>query len=74
MLCVSFHRYGDDFFPNSGESTDIGVGQGKYYSLNVPLKRFMDDDSYELIFSPIMTRVMQVYKPSMIVMQCGADS
>lgn len=74
MLCVSFHRYGDDFFPSSGGPNDIGVGQGKYFSLNVPLESGMDDDSYEMIFSPIMTKVMQVYKPSVIVMQCGADS
>lgn len=34
----------------------------------------MDDESYETIFVPIMTRVLQTYEPTAIVLQCGADS
>jgi acetoin utilization deacetylase AcuC-like enzyme len=48
-MCVSFHRYGDNgynadkFFPGTGDLMDIGYGEGKYYSLNVPLKQMVDD-------------------------------
>lgn len=74
VMTVSFHRFGDDFFPGTGDSRDIGYGKGKYYSLNVPLQAGIDDTSYEMIFVPIMRKVMEVYRPSVIVLQCGADS
>ncbi|KAK9218547.1 hypothetical protein WN943_007184 [Citrus x changshan-huyou] len=48
---------------------DVGVGKGKYYSLNVPLQDGIDDE-----FVPIVREVMQVYKPGAVVLQCGADS
>lgn len=34
----------------------------------------MDDDSYESIFVPIITKVMDTFQPSAVVLQCGADS
>lgn len=37
-LQVSFHKYGDHFFPGTGDIRDVGEHRGKYYSLNVPLK------------------------------------
>ena len=46
----------------------------RYYSVNVPLDDGIDDDSYEDLFKPIMTRVMEVYQPGAIVMQSGESS
>lgn len=74
VMTVSFHRFGDDFFPGTGGFNDIGAGRGKYYSINVPLKAGLNDDDYERIFIPVMLKVMEVYEPSVIVLQCGADS
>ena len=44
------------------------------FSVNVPLKEGMDDLSYETVFQPVIQYVMQFYQPSVIVLQCGADS
>jgi acetoin utilization deacetylase AcuC-like enzyme len=38
VMTVSFHKYGDYFFPGTGDLTDTGELNGKHYSLNVPLK------------------------------------
>jgi len=73
VMTVSFHKYGD-FFPGTGDVRDWGSGTGKYHSVNVPLDKGIDDDSYEKIFKPIMTRVMESYQPEAVVLQCGADS
>jgi len=73
VMTVSFHKYGD-FFPGTGDIRDIGVKQGKYYSVNVPLQEGIDDQSYEQIFKPVMAKVMEMYRPTAIVLQCGADS
>ena len=53
---------------------DIGAGKGKYYAVNFPLRDGIDDDSYNNIFVPIMSKVMESYQPSAVVLQCGADS
>ena len=53
---------------------DIGAKDGKYYSVNFPLKEGITDQSYESIFKPVISKVMEVYRPSAVVLQCGADS
>jgi histone deacetylase 1/2 len=73
VMSVSFHRFGD-FFPGTGSLTDIGAGKGKHYSVNFPFLPGIDDMNYELVFKPIMQRVMDWYQPEAVVLQCGADS
>jgi histone deacetylase 1/2 len=73
VMTVSFHKYGD-YFPGTGDVKDIGAGQGKYCTVNVPLKDGIDDDSYKSIFRPVIGKVMEVFRPSAVVLQCGADS
>ena len=34
----------------------------------------MDDEGFGQIFQPILGKVMEMYDPSAIVLQCGADS
>lgn len=58
----------------SGDLRDIGAGKGKYYAVNIPLRDGMDDESYESIFVPIISKVMETFQPSAVVLQCGADS
>ena len=59
---VSFHKYGE-FFPGTGAIDDVGTSKGKYYTVNVPLKDGMDDDSYQLLYEPVMTKVGGKYGP-----------
>jgi len=73
VMTVSFHKFGD-YFPGTGSIEDIGYDTGKLYSLNCPLKDGIDDESYEQLFKPIMTKVMERYAPDAIVFQSGADS
>ncbi|CAI9742355.1 probable histone deacetylase 1-B [Octopus vulgaris] len=73
VMTVSFHKYGE-YFPGTGDLRDIGAGKGKYYAVNFPLRDGIDDESYESIFKPVINKVMEMYQPSAIVLQCGADS
>lgn len=74
VMTVSFHKFGDNFFPGTGDISEVGARQGKYYSVNVPLNDGIDDNSYNNLFVPIINSVMENYKPTVIVLQCGADS
>ncbi|PYI01988.1 hypothetical protein BO78DRAFT_400924 [Aspergillus sclerotiicarbonarius CBS 121057] len=73
VMTVSFHKYGE-YFPGTGELRDIGVGQGKYYAVNFPLRDGIDDISYKSIFEPVIKSVMEWYRPEAVVLQCGGDS
>ncbi|KAI3906125.1 hypothetical protein MKW92_040497 [Papaver armeniacum] len=73
VMTVSFHKFGD-YFPGTGDIRDIGHGKGKYYSLNVPLDDGIDDESYQNLFKPLMEKVMEIFRPGAVVLQCGADS
>ena len=63
--------------------------KGKYYSLNFPLRDGISDENYKSVFEPVSTitafdaililrqviqKVMEIYDPSAIVLQCGTDS
>ncbi|KAL9082770.1 MAG: hypothetical protein Q9159_006183 [Coniocarpon cinnabarinum] len=73
VMTVSFHKYGE-YFPGTGELRDVGVGKGKYYAVNFPLRDGINDDSYKNIFEPIIQHVMDWYRPGAVVLQCGGDS
>lgn len=73
-MTVSFHKYGNQFFPGTGDIQEIGNNIGKYYSVNVPLHDGIDDVSYFGIFKPVIEGCIENYRPNVIGLQCGADS
>ena len=73
VMTVSFHKFGD-FFPGTGDITDIGENEGQFYSLNVPLDEGLTDEQYIDLFKVIITKTVDSYQPGAIVLQCGADS
>ncbi|GAA5980918.1 hypothetical protein JCM11641_005484 [Rhodosporidiobolus odoratus] len=74
VLTVSFHKYSPDFFPGTGHIDELGHALGKYFSLNVPLQDGIDNESYVALFKSIMEPTIHTYRPSAVVLQCGADS
>ncbi|XP_068835561.1 histone deacetylase 3 isoform X2 [Capricornis sumatraensis] len=74
VMTVSFHKYGNYFFPGTGDMYEVGAESGRYYCLNVPLRDGIDDQSYKHLFQPVINQVVDFYQPTCIVLQCGADS
>jgi histone deacetylase HOS2 len=82
VMTLSFHRYGtyDDtghkFFPGTGDIDDVGLRgtTGEHFSLNVPISSGIDDRQYKYLFEEVTLRTIKAFKPSAIVLQCGADS
>ena len=73
VMTFSLHKYGD-FFPGTGHIKDTGAKEGTGFSVNAPLTSGMTDSAYEKIFKPVMTKIMEIFRPGAIVLQCGADS
>lgn len=74
VMTVSFHKFGAYFFPCTGDMFEIGAETGKHYAVNVPLKEGIDDASYQQVFKPVIKDIIDLYQPTAIVLQCGADS
>ncbi|KAJ8097013.1 hypothetical protein POJ06DRAFT_37873 [Lipomyces tetrasporus] len=74
VMTLSFHKYNGEFFPGTGNFEEIGTGLGTHHSLNVPLRDGIDDFSYIQLFQSIVEPVINTYRPTAIVLQCGADS
>ena len=41
----------------AGELRDVGTSKGHNYSVNVPLQEGVDDESYRLVFEPVLAKV-----------------
>jgi len=74
VMTVSFHKYTGDFFPGTGKLDDNGAGEGKHFCLNVPLQDGIDDEMYLTIFKTVIDDTVTAFRPTSIVLQCGADS
>ena len=74
VLTLSFHKYDGIFFPMTGNSNETGIDRGQHHSLNVPLDDGINDDVYVRLFKSIVEPTIEAYRPSVIVLQCGADS
>ncbi|KIJ13314.1 hypothetical protein PAXINDRAFT_170594 [Paxillus involutus ATCC 200175] len=73
VMTCSFHKFGE-YFPGTGTQEDKGMDKGKHYTVNVPLKDGITDESFRTVFEPVISKIMDVYRPGAVVLQCGADS
>ncbi|KAF9542749.1 histone deacetylase RPD3 [Agrocybe pediades] len=73
VMTCSFHKFGE-YFPGTGTQEDRGRGKGKGYAVNVPLKDGITDESYKSVFQPVISKILETFRPSAVVLQCGSDS
>ncbi|ESZ92382.1 histone deacetylase domain-containing protein [Sclerotinia borealis F-4128] len=79
VMTVSFHKYDPiNFFPGSGSLDDTGPpdesNEGAHHAINVPLLDGIDDEQYLSVFKQVISKCVEKFRPSSIVLQCGADS
>lgn len=73
-MTLSLHKHSPGFFPGTGGLNETGKGpSGAYHTINVPFLSGLDDTTLTSLFSPIFTKLVEVYRPQAIVLQCGAD-
>ncbi|XP_037590565.1 histone deacetylase 8 isoform X8 [Cebus imitator] len=61
VMTVSLHKFSPGFFPGTGDVSDVGLGKGRYYSVNVPIQDGIQDEKYYQIcesFSQHMVLIM----------------
>ncbi|QSZ30998.1 hypothetical protein DSL72_000559 [Monilinia vaccinii-corymbosi] len=79
VMTVSFHKFDPiNFFPGTGGLDETGPksesNPGAHHAVNVPLNDGIDDDQYLRVFKQVISKCNEKFRPSAIVLQCGADS
>ena len=72
VLYVSTHQY--PYYPGTGWYNEVGEGEGKGYTANIPLSYGMGDDDYEYAFREIVIPLAEAYKPEIVLVSAGFDS
>jgi len=78
ILTISLHRYGGGilgrFYPGTGTVDELGEGEGKGYSVNVPLPMGTSDEAYLEAFNEIVPPLIEKYDPEILLNQFGVDT
>lgn len=74
VLKISLHMYHRNFFPGTGNYDEIGEGDGRGLTLNVPLPPGTGDDAYIYAFKETVTKKLREFKPELTIIVAGGDS
>ena len=72
VLFISVHQGG--IFPFSGQSTELGTGKGKGYTINIPVFPQFGDVEYTFLLGRILQSVVEQYLPQIILVSAGYDA
>jgi acetoin utilization deacetylase AcuC-like enzyme len=71
VLYFSTHQY--PYYPGTGHYTEVGEGDGRGYTVNVPLSTGYGDSDYANIFRHILQPIALAYQPQLILVSAGFD-
>ena len=74
VLTISLHEAGYTLFPGTGFEYEIGEGEGKGYSVNLPFPSYTGDEVYLWSFEEVVPELVQAFKPDVVVTQLGVDT
>ena len=72
VLYVSTHQW--PFYPGGGLVTEVGVGRGEGFTLNVPLERGATDGDYDIVFRDLVMPVVRLFSPGVVLVSAGFDA
>jgi acetoin utilization deacetylase AcuC-like enzyme len=74
VLFMSVHLYAPFFYPGVGGMHEIGVGRGKYHTLNIPFPPHVGDKGYQLAFDEIIGPRLANFRPELLLVSAGFDA
>jgi acetoin utilization protein AcuC len=74
VLVMSLHETGRVLYPGSGSETEIGDGEGKGFTINLPLEAGSDDEVYDFVLDDVVFPILKSLSPDIVVAQIGADT
>jgi len=74
IMTISLHENGETLFPGTGKEDEIGSGQGKGYTINIPLPVGTYDDAYMAAFNQAVLPLIKKFDPEVIILELGMDA
>ncbi|XP_029907298.1 histone deacetylase 7-like isoform X2 [Myripristis murdjan] len=79
VLYISLHRYDNgNFFPGSGDPTEVGAGAGEGFNVNVAwtggLNPPMGDAEYLAAFRAVVMPIAHEFAPDIVLVSAGFDA
>lgn len=73
VLFIDLHQDPKTLYPGSGFIYQIGEGEGKGFTINIPLPPGASDKSFELVFEEIIEPLAFEFLPEIIIRNGGSD-
>lgn len=74
ILNVSVHQNPEFFYPGTGFMEQIGEGEGKGYTVNIPVPEGTGSADYIRILEEFVLPMMESFNPELVVISAGQDS
>lgn len=74
IVTYSIHETGRYLFPGTGSATERGTEDGFGFAVNLPIDAFTEDESFLDVFKTSAEKVIQTFKPDVILSQNGVDA
>jgi acetoin utilization deacetylase AcuC-like enzyme len=72
VLYVSTHQF--PYYPGTGAADEIGIGEGRGFTVNVPMEAGARDDDYRVAFSEVVVPVLRQFMPDLVIVSAGFDA
>ena len=71
VLYLSSHQW--PYYPGTGAPTEIGVGEGRGFTVNCALPAGRSDADYGAVFSELFLPIALAYAPDLMIVSAGFD-
>ena len=72
VLYISSHQY--PFYPGTGDFAEIGLKEGRGFTVNFPLPKGTGDEVFIPLYSRIVRPILEQYQPQLILVSAGFDA
>jgi acetoin utilization deacetylase AcuC-like enzyme len=72
VLFISSHQF--PYYPGTGAAGEIGSGDAKGLTVNLPLEAGATDADYELVYARAASPILEQFQPELILVSAGFDA
>ncbi|MBM3771156.1 MAG: histone deacetylase [Acidimicrobiia bacterium] len=72
VLYISTHQH--PFYPGTGDAKEIGAGDGRGFTVNVPLEVGSQNEDFRVAFAEVILPVLREFTPGLVLISAGFDA
>jgi acetoin utilization deacetylase AcuC-like enzyme len=72
VLYLSSHQF--PFYPGTGAADETGRGNGRGFTVNIPMEAGSTDADYDLVYREVAVPVLEHFRPQLTLISAGYDA